>query len=122
MRVSQRIIITEKMVKDFANVSGDNNPLHLDDDFAKKTKFGSRIVQGLLMGSFFSKIIANDYPGPGSIYLEQNLNFQNPCFINDEIEVIVELEKKEGNKFFLNTNIYRGDVKIIQGSAIILKK
>lgn len=122
MRISEKIIITEKMVEDFSNLSGDKNPIHLDEEYAKGTSFNTRIVQGLLVSSFFSKIISNSYPGNGSIYLRQNLNFINPCFIGDEIEVIIELEKKEGNKFFLNTNILRKDTIIVEGSALVLKK
>jgi 3-hydroxybutyryl-CoA dehydratase len=112
MRVSEKILISEDMVKDFSELSGD----------AKSTIFGKRVAHGMLLSSFFSRLISEVYPGKGSIYLQQNLIFKNPCFINDEIEVIVELDKKDGNKFFLKTIIFKDDEILIEGNAIILKK
>ena len=109
MRVSEKILISEDMVKDFSELSGDKNPIHLDEEYAKSTIFGKRVAHGMLLSSFFSRLISEVYPGKGSIYLQQNLIFKNPCFINDEIEVIVELDKKDGNKFFLKTIIFKDD-------------
>lgn len=122
MRVSEKITITDKMVRDFSELSGDKNPIHLDDECSKNSIFGKRIVHGMLLSSFFSKIIATNYPGEGSIYLKQDLNFKNPCYINDEIEIVVELDKKENNKYYLKTKIIRDDIEIIEGNAIVLKK
>ena len=122
MRVSEKITITDKMVRDFSELVGDKNPIHLDDEYAKNSIFGKRIVHGMLLSSFFSKIIATNYPGEGSIYLKQDLNFKNPCYINDEIEIVVELDKKENNKYFLKTKIIRDNIEIIDGNAIVLKK
>jgi 3-hydroxybutyryl-CoA dehydratase len=122
MRVSEKILISEDMVKDFSELSGDKNPIHLDEEYAKSTIFGKRVAHGMLLSSFFSRLISEVYPGKGSIYLQQNLIFKNPCFINDEIEVIVELDKKDGNKFFLKTIIFKDDEILIEGNAIILKK
>lgn len=122
MRVSEKITITDKMVRDFSELSGDKNPIHLDEEYSKNSIFGKRIVHGMLLSSFFSKIIATNYPGEGSIYLKQDLNFKNPCYINDEIEIVVELDKKENNKYYLKTKIIRDDIEIIEGNAIVLKK
>jgi 3-hydroxybutyryl-CoA dehydratase len=122
MRVSEKITITDKMVIDFSNLSGDKNPIHLDEEYSKNSIFGKRIVHGMLISSFFSKIIASDYPGEGSIYLKQDLNFKNPCYINDEIEIVVELDKKENNKYYLKTKVMRNGTEIIDGNAIVLKK
>jgi 3-hydroxybutyryl-CoA dehydratase len=122
MRVSEKITITDKMVRDFSELSGDKNPIHLDDEYSKNSIFGKRIAHGMLLSSFFSKIIASYYPGEGSIYLKQDLNFKNPCYINDEVEIVVELDKKENNKYYLKTKIIRDDVEIIDGNAIVLKK
>lgn len=121
MRVSEKIIISENMVKNFSELSGDKNPIHLDEEYAKTTSFGKRIAHGMLVSSFFSKIISEVYPGKGSIYLQQNLTFKNPCFIEDEIDVVVELEKQEGKKFYLKTIIYNEDKILVEGNAIILK-
>lgn len=122
MRVSEKIKISNDMVIKFAEVTGDVNPIHLDDEYAKKTIFKKRIVHGMLLVSFFSKLIANKYPGDGSIYLQQDVNFKNPCYIDDEVEVIVELIKNENNKFFLNTEVIRDGLTLVIGSALIIKK
>ena len=122
MRFSEKITITDKMVRDFSELSGDKNPIHLDDEYSKNSIFGKRIVHGMLLSSFFSKIIATNYPGEGSIYLKQDLNFKNPCYINDEVEIVVELDKKENNKYYLKTKIIRDNIEIIDGNAIVLKK
>jgi 3-hydroxybutyryl-CoA dehydratase len=110
------------MVVDFSNLTGDKNPIHLDDDYAKKTIFGRTIVHGMLLSGFISKIIAEKYPGEGSIYLKQILNFKNPCFVDDVISVNVELKEKIQNKFYLKTTILRDDVVIIDGDAIVLNQ
>lgn len=123
MRVSKKFIIKEEDVINFAKVSKDYNPIHLNEDYAKSSIFKKRIVHGMLLGGYISSIIANDYPGEGSIYLQQNLSFKNPCFINDEIEVIVELIEKKENKYKLSTIVKREDsVILIEGEAIIIKK
>lgn len=122
MRVSEKIKITEEMVFKFSEVSGDKNPIHLDSSYASKTIFGKRIAHGILLSSFFSKLISSKYPGEGSIYLSQNIKFNKPCFIGDEIEVIVELEKKEKNIYFLDTKIEKEGMNLIEGKAIVLKK
>ena len=77
---------TAKDVEDFANVSGDKNPVHLDEQFAKTTRFGGRIVHGMLCGSLFSTLFATRLPG--SIYINQSLKFVKPVYINDTIEAI----------------------------------
>jgi acyl dehydratase len=120
MRVSEEITITDDMIKKFSDLTGDKNPIHLDDEYAKNTVFGKRIAHGMLISSFFSKIIAEKYPGKGSIYLNQEVSFKNPCFVNDTIEVVVELIKKEKNKYFLKTIIKIENKTIVEGSAVVL--
>ena len=77
----------------------------------------------MFLSSFFSKLISEKYPGPGSIYLSQNLSFISPCFIGDTINVVIELNEKINSKYYLRTIIYdSNDNKIIDGEALILKK
>ena len=72
---------------------------------------------------FFSKLISEQYPGHGSIYLNQSLSFISPCFIGDTINVVISLNKKIKNKYYLKTTIYGLDnIKLIEGDALILKK
>jgi len=122
MRVSKKFLITEKIVEDFAKVSNDFNPIHLDESYAKNSIFEKRIAHGMLLASYISGLIANDYPGEGSIYLEQTLSFKRPCFIGDEVEVIVELLEQIKNKYRLTTIVKSQENILITGEALILKK
>jgi len=123
MVVSEKITITDEMVIRFSELTGDKNPLHLDSDYCANTKFKKPIVHGMFLSSFFSKLISEKYPGPGSIYLSQNLSFISPCFVGDTINVVIELNEKINSKYYLRTIIYdSSDNKIIDGEALILKK
>ena len=79
--------ISKEMVEKFAELSGDHNPLHMDESYAKNSQFKQRISHGMLLGSFFSQLVGMHIPGKKCLYLSQNLNFHNPCYINDEISV-----------------------------------
>ena len=115
--------ITEDMVNSFAKLSGDFNPLHMDENFASLTNFGKRVCHGLLLASLFSKLVGMHLPGKNSLYFSQSLNFLNPCFIDDEI--IVEgiiLDKSSATKIVtMSTKIFRTDGKcLIDGEARII--
>jgi len=110
-------------VETFSKLSGDVNPIHLDYDFAQKSIFGKPIVHGLLVSSLFSTIIANHLPGPGSIYLNQTLNFKAPVFHETLVIAIVEIVnlKTEKGIFELKTTCTNEqDEILIEGSAIVL--
>ncbi len=77
--------ITDADVRAFATISGDINPIHLDDTYAAKTRFGKRIVHGALLASFISNVVGNQIPGSGSIYLSSTLKFRAPTFIDDTV-------------------------------------
>jgi len=119
---SKTIVVTEKMVEDFAKVSGDYNPLHFDDSFASGTKFGKRIVHGMLLASFISSILANHLPGPGTVYVEQNLKFKAPIFIDDEVRVLVKCKDilKKSRYKFLTTVMTPEEVLAIDGEALVI--
>lgn len=78
-------------VEAFAQISEDDNPIHLDDQFAAATVFKRRVVHGILTLSMFSKIFGTIYPGTGGIYLYQSARFLRPVFIGDEVRAEVEL-------------------------------
>lgn len=122
MRVSKKFTIKEEDVVNFSKVSQDYNPIHLDEEYAKNSIFKKRIVHGMLLGSYISSIIASDYPGEGSIYLQQNLSFKKPCYIGDEIEVIVELIEFTGSKYKLKTFVKTEHQILVDGEALVLKK
>jgi 3-hydroxybutyryl-CoA dehydratase len=122
MRVSKKFLITEDIVNEYSKISQDMNPVHLDDEYAKNSIFKKRIAHGMLLGGYISSIIANEYPGEGSIYLQQTLNFLNPCYIGDEIEVVIELIEQKKYKYRLSTKVINQDIVLIDGEALILKK
>jgi 3-hydroxybutyryl-CoA dehydratase len=75
----------------FANLSGDHNPIHLSDHFARKTRFGGRIAHGLYTASLISAVLGMYLPGPGAVYLSQTLNFRAPVKIGDVVTLSVEV-------------------------------
>ena len=75
------------MVNDFAELSGDYNPLHMDKEYAASTSFKKRVVHGMLLASFFSRIDGMYLPGKHALYFSQSLNFVNPCFVGEKITV-----------------------------------
>jgi 3-hydroxybutyryl-CoA dehydratase len=94
-------VVDDKLVRGFADVTGDHNPIHVDDEFAKKTKFGQRIAHGGILFGIISRALAMEMPGPGTVYLSQLVNFRAPVFINDKVTLevkITELLPKNGAK------------------------
>ena len=75
--------ITDEMVRSFATLTGDTNPVHLDEIYAATTRFGKRIAHGMLAASLISAALANDLPGPGTVYLSQSLQFKAPVYPGD---------------------------------------
>lgn len=113
---------SQKEVSVFAEVTGDNNPLHLDKDFAKKSIFKRRIIHGFLAGSVFSKILASYFPGEGTIYLSQSMNFLTPMYADDEYTAYCKVLKiMPKNRALLMTEILDSKgVVSLQGEAVIM--
>tara|TARA_E500000331_G_C16688224_1_gene468496 strand:+ start:76 stop:528 length:453 start_codon:yes stop_codon:yes gene_type:complete len=114
--------ITEEDINQFSKITGDNNPVHTDEQFAKQTMFKKRIAHGFLSGSLISTVIATKLPGPGSIYLKQNLKFLAPVFIGNTVVAKVKIEeiKFESKKVLLLTECFIGEKKILTGNAEIM--
>lgn len=89
--------IDESLLNDFAKISGDFNPLHMNDEYASKTNFGKRVCHGMLLASFFSRLVGMHLPGKNSLYFSQTLNFRNPCFIGDKLIIEGEITEKKSN-------------------------
>ena len=85
MEASVSKVITDADVSAFAELSGDINPVHLNDEFAATTVFKKRIAHGFLTGALFSTVLGTKLPGPGCIYLAQGLKFRAPVYIGDEV-------------------------------------
>lgn len=114
--------ITDSLIKEFAEVSTDHNPIHLDDEYASKTVFGKKIAHGMIAVSFISAVIGNDFPGNGTIYMEQNVKFIAPVFIGETIEIVVRITAIDGNKAILSTNVFNreGEQKIAGEAKVML--
>jgi len=115
--------VTENDIIAFAEASGDKNPVHLDEDFAKKTRFGKRIVHGMLVAGLISAVLGTQLPGPGTIYLSQELNFKRPIYIGDIITAHVEVIKIREDKhiYTLSTNCLNQNNKVVlSGQAVVL--
>lgn len=78
-------LVDDKLVLGFADLTGDHNPIHVDDAFARKTRFGQRIAHGGILFGMISKVLATDMPGVGTVYLCQSMNFRAPVFIGDMV-------------------------------------
>lgn len=114
--------VTEADVVLFAGISGDNNPVHMNEVYAETTIFKGRIVHGLLAASFVSTAIASRLPGPGSIYLSQNLKFCAPVRAGDTVEARVTVTDimPEKRRVALKTVCTVGDKVVIDGEALVM--
>jgi acyl dehydratase len=117
------INITESMVEKFSNLSGDLNPLHMDNKFAESSSFNKRIVHGMLLASFFSQLIGMKLPGKNALYFSQTLNFRSPCYIDDEIEIVGKVTEKSDSTQIItvSTSIFnKSKTCLIDGIAKII--
>ncbi len=117
--------ITAAMVDAFAETTGDYNPVHVDEEFAKTTMFKERIAHGMLSASLVSAVLGTRLPGMNTVYLKQELTFKRPVKIGDTITATVEvLEKNEKRSWLtLRTTVKNQDnVLILDGQATVMKK
>lgn len=114
--------VTAADIEAFAEVSGDTNPLHLDEDYARETPFGRRIAHGMLTGAYISAVLGTRLPGPGAVYLSQSLRFRRPVGIGDEVvaQVVVrELDERRGH-VTLATSCKVGGKVVADGEAVVV--
>lgn len=115
--------ITESDVYLFAGISGDVNPAHINEEYAKETSFGHRIAHGILSSGLISAVIGVQLPGPGTIYVSQSLNFLAPVYIGDTITATVEVKEiiKDRNRALLTTCCTNQQgIIVIKGEAVVL--
>ena len=114
--------VTERDVELFGEVSGDRNPVHFDEEFAKTTMFKGRIAHGMLTASFISTVLGTKLPGPGCIYVSQNLKFRAPVRIGDTVRtrVTVTSVDRDKGRVALETTCSVGDTVVISGDAQLL--
>lgn len=90
---SRSRLVTEELVRAFAEVSGDHNPLHLDEEFAKTTRFGRRIAHGMLSGAFISAVMGEELAARKVVYLSQTMKFVKPVYIGDTVTTTSTVKK-----------------------------
>jgi len=124
-KASVRKQITEADVLRFAEVTGDKNPIHIDPEYARQTRFKERIAHGMLTASLISAVIGTRLPGPGNIYVSQSLEFKAPVKFGDVIEAEVEIIEKipERNRVRLRTVCRNQDgTVVLEGEAVVLPR
>ena len=122
MSYEMKRAFTMEEEKQFASLSYDTNPIHLDAEYAKNSLFGQLIVPGFLTGSLFSAIIGARFPGEGSIYLNQMMNFRSPVYLDQEITAVVSVKElyPEKHRVLLDTYCHDESGKIlIEGTALV---
>lgn len=119
-KASRTITVTAEHVENYAKMCGDRNPLHFDEEFAAKTKFGKLVVQGGITTSVLNALVAMDMPGPGTVFLSQDIKFTNPVFIGDTITGHAEILKVHDTKpvTHLAVKVTRADGEtVVEGEA-----
>ena len=115
--------ITDSDIQSFAELTGDHNPVHLDDAFASRTRFKRRIAHGMLVASQLSKVLANDLPGRGSVYLSQTLKFVAPVYPGDTVTARVTVLSVREDKPIITLEtvcVNQDGQKVITGEALVL--
>lgn len=113
--------ITEADIILFAGASGDNNAVHINDDFARTTPFGGRIAHGFLTASVISAAVANRLPGPGTVYISQAMNFRAPVRPGETVQasVVVREVNRDRSRVTLETVCRVGGTVVIDGEAVV---
>ena len=106
----------------FSEVTGDVNPIHLDEDYAAESIFGQRIAHGMISAGYISAIFGTSFPGPGSIYLSQSLKFKAPVKIEDSVETTVTIAQinERRKRVTLNCECRVGDTVVLTGEAELM--
>jgi 3-hydroxybutyryl-CoA dehydratase len=115
-------VVSDNDVLAFAHISGDHNPVHLDDTFAKATRFKGRIAHGMLTAGYISAVFAMKLPGPGAIYVSQTLNFRAPVRIGDTVvtEVAIKELYPTKRRILFACSCRVGETVVLEGEAILI--
>ncbi|WDR98313.1 MaoC family dehydratase [Burkholderia ambifaria] len=114
--------LSERDIFLFASASGDRNPVHLDEAYASRTRFGGRIAHGMLSASVISAAIAMRLPGPGAIYLSQNLQFRRPVKLGETVCATVTVKEIVANRrrVVLETRCEVNGLIVVEGTAVVM--
>ena len=119
-RAERVVVVSDEQLEQFALATGDRNPIHFDDAYAAETRFGGRIAHGMLVGGLISALLANELPGPGTIYLGQELRFRAPVRPGDRVCCEVEVTEVDGRRITLATRAWVGETLVVDGTARVL--
>ncbi len=122
MEATVQRIVSQSDISSFAEVSGDKNPMHLDENFASKTIFGGCIAHGMLTASYISAAFAMELPGPGAIYISQTLNFKAPVRVGDKVltkVIVAELFPAKRRARF-DCQSFVNDHEVLSGEAVLM--
>lgn len=119
MEVSYSQTITDADIKAFSGISGDKNPVHMDDEYAKNSRYKKRIAHGMLSASFFSALFGTKIPGEGCVYISQSLKFKRPVYLDDTViaSVIVTNVDLAKKRVFFQTVCKVNNKIVIDGEA-----
>jgi UDP-4-amino-4,6-dideoxy-N-acetyl-beta-L-altrosamine N-acetyltransferase len=119
----ERVLVTRELVRRFAEVSGDDNAVHLDEAAAKAAGFEGVLAHGMLVAAGVSRILGTAFPGPGSIYVSQSLQFLRPVHPDVELEYTLRIVSRIGKRAILSTTVSHGDDTVVTGEAeVVLPK
>ena len=123
MTASRSMMITNDTIQAFADLSGDRNPVHMDEAYAATTRFGKRIAHGMISAALISAVLGNDLPGTGAIYLSQSLQFKAPVFPGDTITATATVKSLRADKplVTITTTCTKQDgTVVVEGEAVLL--
>lgn len=114
--------VSEADVVLFAGVSGDTNPVHINEEFAKNTMFKTRIAHGMLSAGFISAVLGTKLPGQGAIYMSQNLKFKAPVRIGDTVKATATVSEviPEKKRVVMKTVCTVGETVVLEGEAMLM--
>jgi 3-hydroxybutyryl-CoA dehydratase len=116
-------LVTDELIRKFADLSGDHNPIHLDEEIAKTTRFGRRIAHGMLSGAFISAVLGNEFSERSIVYLSQTLKFIAPVFIGDSVTASATVTNIREDKPVVTLETIctnqTGDI-LVKGEAVVM--
>jgi len=122
-KFSTERLVTDELIRKFADVSGDHNPIHLDEEVAKNTRFGRRIAHGMLSGAFISAVLGYEFSERSIVYLSQTLKFTAPVFIGDTVTATATVKNIREDKPIITLETIctnqNGDV-LVEGEAAVM--
>ena len=115
--------VTDEVIRKFAEVSGDYNPIHLDEEFAKTTRFGRRIAHGMLSGAFISAVLGNEFRERKIVYLSQTMKFTAPVFLGDTVTAtgtITNIREDKGIVTLETVCTNQNGETLVKGEAVVM--